>query len=577
MSRSEEDLRRDERERQRTSDAILDSEAPKKLVVAGPGTGKTHNFRRVLEKAGGGLAITFIRALARDLDRDLGDLAQVNTFHGYCKNLAHTFGGVEGLTANFSYFPSLPKLVLRDLAALGQPGLAEHDLERPIRLMEQDSALVQRVLEIGNYYDTVAHTDVVYRVQRHLEHNPEAVPEHPVVVVDEYQDFNLLETRLIDALAGASPVLIAGDDDQALYGFKDASPAFIRELALRDDVQMFDLPYCSRCTEVVVAAVNQLVDEAQRRGNLAGRVPRQYLCYLPEKGQDSDDHPLLIHAHCSVDNNKSPYMRRYIAEQINEIPAKDIEASHAGPHATALVVGRLHYVSQVYNFLVESGFTSVRLQRSEGVEIHLLDGYRRLARNGASRLGWRILLHLEPCENLDTTLQAIHQDGAELNELLPEDYKQRHLNVAAIVHRLLDGEDLDADQIAELTAALGMDIEAVREELRLEPEEERDQGEPEQDPDAPSIICTSLVGAKGLSAEHVFVVGFVNGDLPKEPSAVTDDEVCELIVALSRTRKACHLVSCGMWSGQWKEESAFLDWLGDIAVERRDINKDYWA
>lgn len=576
MSRSEEDLRRDERERQRTSDAILDSDATKKLVVAGPGTGKTHNFRRVLEKAGGGLALTFIRALARDLDRDLGDLAQVNTFHGYCKNLAHTFGGVEGLTANFSYFPSLPKLVLGDLAALGMPGLEEHDLERPVRLMEDDNPLVQRTLEIGNYYDAVAHTDVVYRVQRHLDQHHEAVPEHPVVVVDEYQDFNLLETRLIDALAEASPVLIAGDDDQALYGFKDASPAFIRELALRDDVEMFDLPYCSRCTEVVVAAVNELVDQAQRRGNLVGRVDRNYLCYLPEKGQDSDDHPQLIHARCSVDNNKSPYMRRYIAEQIDAIPKKDIEASHAGPHATALVVGRLHYVRQVYNFLVESGHTNVRLQRSEGVPIQLLDAYRRLASDTKSRLGWRIVLHLEPCEGLNAILKAIHEDGDELNELLPNDYKERHLSLAALVELLIDGQELDTEQEAELSAALGMDTQAVKGELALDPEEDQDPPEAEQDPDAPSIICTSLVGAKGLSAEHVFVVGFVNGDLPKEPAAITDDEVCELIVALSRTRKACHLVSSGMWSGQWKEESAFLEWLGDIAVERREINKDYW-
>jgi hypothetical protein len=80
-------------------------------------------------------------------------------------------------------------------------------------------------LEIGNYYDAVGHNDIVYRVERHFEANPESIPEHEVVVVDEYQDLNYLETHLIDSLAQASAVLIAGDDDQALYAFKGSSRA----------------------------------------------------------------------------------------------------------------------------------------------------------------------------------------------------------------------------------------------------------------------------------------------------------------------------------------------------------------
>ncbi len=47
-----------EAQRQAALDAILDSAAPKKLIVAGPGTGKTHTFRAGLERAGGGVALT---------------------------------------------------------------------------------------------------------------------------------------------------------------------------------------------------------------------------------------------------------------------------------------------------------------------------------------------------------------------------------------------------------------------------------------------------------------------------------------------------------------------------------------
>jgi hypothetical protein len=47
--------------RTETSDLIVESKAANKLIIAGPGTGKTYNFRRALEAVGGnGLALTFI-------------------------------------------------------------------------------------------------------------------------------------------------------------------------------------------------------------------------------------------------------------------------------------------------------------------------------------------------------------------------------------------------------------------------------------------------------------------------------------------------------------------------------------
>jgi hypothetical protein len=72
--------------------AVLDSAAPRKLIVAGPGTGKIWQFQRVLERIVGpnnGLVLTFINNLKNDLERDLGALAEVFTFHGYRRTLRH--------------------------------------------------------------------------------------------------------------------------------------------------------------------------------------------------------------------------------------------------------------------------------------------------------------------------------------------------------------------------------------------------------------------------------------------------------------------------------------------------------
>ena len=72
-------------------------------------------------------------------------------------------------------------------------------------------------------------------------------------------------TRGHRILGSKSPVLIAGDDDQALYvNLKYASPDFIREIAADGTHETFELPFCSRCTEVVVAAVNEALSKAQK-------------------------------------------------------------------------------------------------------------------------------------------------------------------------------------------------------------------------------------------------------------------------------------------------------------------------
>jgi hypothetical protein len=91
--------------------AIVGSEADKKLVVAGPGTGKTYTFKQALQNVEGkGLALTFIRNLVSDLEEALGDLADVFTFHGFCKRQMH-LNSTEGLVGDLDYYPPFLDLV----------------------------------------------------------------------------------------------------------------------------------------------------------------------------------------------------------------------------------------------------------------------------------------------------------------------------------------------------------------------------------------------------------------------------------------------------------------------------------
>ena len=79
-------------------EAILASDSPRKLIVAGPGTGKTFTLGRLLRKfpAEDVLALTFIRKLVYEMRGEFGDIAEVKTFHAYCKMLLHQrFGSVD--------------------------------------------------------------------------------------------------------------------------------------------------------------------------------------------------------------------------------------------------------------------------------------------------------------------------------------------------------------------------------------------------------------------------------------------------------------------------------------------------
>jgi superfamily I DNA/RNA helicase len=115
------------------------------------------------------------------------------------------------------------------------------------------------------------------------------------LLIDEYQDFNSLEVSLLSRLSEKNQILIVGDDDQSLYDFKHAIPDDIRAKASSKDYESFELPYCSRCTSVIIDAYNKLVDVAKSKGHLSNRASKQFL-YFPSQEKDviSNTHNKII-------------------------------------------------------------------------------------------------------------------------------------------------------------------------------------------------------------------------------------------------------------------------------------------
>lgn len=573
---ADDELQRMREQRAAASNAIVNSAAAKRLVVSGPGTGKSFTFRKALAKAindaggGKGLALTFIRNLVADLGKDLGDLADVFTFHGYCKHLMHSHD-VAGLAAG-DYYPPLLELVVEDAQLTDGRMLTTEEINERLHKLDTSDDVIHVALTRADYYGAVSHNDVVYRVLRHFESSPETIPEYPLIVVDEFQDFSLLEAEFIELLGSKSSVLIAGDDDQALYvNLKYASPDLIRGIATDGTHEKFELPFCSRCTEVVVAAVNDAIAKATAIGKLQNRLAKQFRCFLPDKKAESDANPKIIHVDCSTAN--TDYAGQYIAQQIARIPAEDIERSREKGYPTALVIGPNPFLSRAFS-VVQQRFPEARMKKSDQPGIDILDGYRRIAANERSRLGWRIVIACCPSDSWQDALKAALETNSDIYDHLPDDYRDEHLENARLAAELIESGTLTDENAQKLCAAADdRSIGDVRRFLNVA-DADALEDPPNADDDAPDILFTSLVGSKGLSAEHVFIVGMNNKHFPRNPSAVTDDEICSLIVALSRTRIRCHIVSFRFFATRGLARSIFLGWIGQH-LETVTVNRDY--
>lgn len=525
---------------------VLSSQSRKKLVIGGPGTGKTKLFRQILKLAAGEpeqrIVLTFVNTLKDDLEDELADLAQVFTLHSYCLGLLHREAALRApLSSKFRCCPGLSTLIKEDWEHIEKCGAPQFVVE--MRNLARENH-ISFYLQRGEYYDSVDFDDMVYRVFRSLDSGSAVLDEYDLVLIDEYQDFNRLEAGLIDVLAQRSSILIAGDDDQALYSqLRQTSWDHIRLLHQAGEYEVFELPFCMRCPKVVVDAVNDVLTKAQQLHKLQGRIEKPYKHFPPVKGADSARYPKIDVVKTSVQRQDTNYMGRYIEKAIADISHDEIEEATRGGYPAALVIAAQPYRGQIITNLERVGYV-VNTKREPGIKVNRELGLATLKEDGESNLGWRIMLSVYVPPFLADVITQTADGTQRLVDILPSDFRDSVL----------------------------ADVEVYESPV----EDSADEGRACASVESLPVRVTSFEGAKGLSAQHVFIAGLHDHELPHNSRAVQDLEICKFVVGLTRTRKRCSLIHTRNFAGAWKSPSLFISWIDRVRLEHIKVDAAYW-
>jgi ATP-dependent DNA helicase UvrD/PcrA len=260
-------------------------------VLAGPGTGKTFAMmRRIARLLEDGvtperiLAVSFTRTAARDLREQLSRLGvpgaddvRAATLHSLCFSIlssqqAFAFNQraprplmsfeidclEDDLTGAFG-----GKKATRRLLAAYEAAWARLQRDTPGHApTAADQAFETALLSWLRFHAAMLIGELVPLTLAFARANPE-LPVFPAlehVLVDEFQDLNKADQRLVQTLAASASVLVIGDDNQSIYSFRHANPEGVRSFPT--DVPgtvPYTITECRRCPPNVVALSNALI------------------------------------------------------------------------------------------------------------------------------------------------------------------------------------------------------------------------------------------------------------------------------------------------------------------------------
>lgn len=289
--------------------AVLKTDGPL-LVLAGAGSGKTTVLtRRIayilkMHKARPWeiLAITFTNKAAKEmLERitslvpdDAGDM-WIKTFHSACLRMLRRDIDKIGYTSNFNIYDTndqkrIVKQCIKDcmlnednypvksiisrISDAKNKGISPEVFESKIALdyrMKGYAKIYSRYSQILKANNALDFDDLLCKTVEILEKYPDVLEYYQnkfkYILVDEYQDTNHIQYRLVSMLAQKTRNLcVVGDDDQSIYKFRGADVTNILDFEKQfPDAETVKLEQNYRSTQNILDAANGVIANNSNR------------------------------------------------------------------------------------------------------------------------------------------------------------------------------------------------------------------------------------------------------------------------------------------------------------------------
>lgn len=268
------------------------------MVIAGPGSGKTrvltHRIAALLRTGVAPyqvLAVTFTNKAAAEmrerLERIVGDTngMWVCTFHAACVKILRVHAPKLGVRSNFGIADAddAQRILRRLLEADGvlEPASLARDMAEKISLAKNNLqgpdqiGAGQAASQVAAYYRRYQQSlrdqhlldfdDLLLYCVHLFERFPDVLEGYRTrfthILVDEYQDTNACQYRLLRQLGGHGNVCVVGDHDQGVYSWRGASPAALTSFGVDwPDAKVVILNRNYRSTSRILQVAQAVID-----------------------------------------------------------------------------------------------------------------------------------------------------------------------------------------------------------------------------------------------------------------------------------------------------------------------------
>lgn len=584
------------------------------IVLAGPGSGKTlvitQRVRYLIEayhvRPQEILVITFTKAAAQEMQSRFQALSRqrgvtFGTFHAvffHILKYAYHYSAANILTEEKKY------QILQRL--LSESGLHfEDEKETLSEIASEISVVKNEQIPLKHYYSKSCPEEVFRGFYRKYEemHRREGLLDfddmmtmtyelltqradilaawqrhYRYILVDEFQDINLLQYAILRLLADPERNLfIVGDDDQSIYRFRGAKPEIMLNFP-KDypDAKQIVLDRNFRSVVSVIRAAQLVIRENTKR--FAKRAVHV------RKGQGQVDIREF-----SGQEHESLYLIKKVQESLaggtppNEIAVLYRTNQGARPYAERLMEFNIPFemrdaLPNIYeHWIAKDLFAYLHLARERLDRAEFLQVMNRPKRYIARDAIDAKVISLETLrtyyEDKDWMLDRIDRlelDLRMLKDMAPYaavNYIRYGMNYEEYLQEYAKARRMKPEELTDILNEIQdgcrpfKTVEAWYEHLTAYKERLLEQrGKKERDPDA--ITLATLHSAKGLEFQEVFLVDVNEGTIPHRKASMEADIEEErrlFYVGMTRAKDRLHLFYVRERYGKRVEPSAFLE------------------